>query len=203
MAKKLISLLPWLLLLAPWSANLWGWHWFDPTALRNQKGIEAYRKGDFAAALEQFLSAKGLKDDAPQLRNNTAAALYELKKYQEALKEISGGDAARLGPAQAARHYNQGNIHYRLQQYPQALESYKKCLKIDPADVQAKKNFELTLKKIQEQQQPPQEQPDDQAAAEPQQQKYEAMMQFLNQNEKQQMEKRKRKASATKNEKDW
>ena len=57
MAKKLISLLPWLLLLAPWSANLWGWHWFDPAALRNQKGIEAYRKGDFAAACQAMRDA--------------------------------------------------------------------------------------------------------------------------------------------------
>ena len=89
---------------------------------------------------------------------------------------------------------------------PQALESYKHSLLLDPDDVEAKKNFELTLKKIQEQKQQPQqqEQQDDQAEAEKQQkQKYEAMMQFLNQNEKQQMEKKKRKISAAKNEKDW
>jgi len=200
MAKRLIPLLLGFLLSAAWPADLWGWHWFEPAARRNQKGIEAFRKGDYAAALEQFLSAKGLKDGAPLLRNNTAAALFELKKYREALDELSGIDAARLGPSRAALHYNQGNIHYRLEQYPQALESYKQSLKIDPDDVQAKKNLELTLKKIQEQQQ---QQPDDRAGDERQQQKYEAMMQFLNQNEKQQMEKRKRKASAARNEKDW
>lgn len=203
MAKRLIPLLLGFMLLAAWPADLWGWHWFEPAARRNRKGIEAYRKGDYAAALEQFLSAKGLKNGAPQLRNNTAAALYELKKYREALAELSGIDAAKLGPARAALHYNRGNIHYRLEQYPQALESYKQCLKIDPDDIQAKKNFELTLKKIREQQQQPQQQPDERAGDEKQQQKYEAMMQFLNQNEKQQMEKRKRKASAARNEKDW
>ncbi len=203
MAKRLIPLLLGFLLSAAWPLDMWGWHWFEPAARRNQKGIEAFRKGDFAAALEQFLSAKGLKDGAPQLRNNTAAALYGLKKYREALAEVSAIDASSLGTGEAPLHYNQGNIHYRLEQYPQALESYKKCLKIDPDDIQAKKNLELTLKKIREQQQQPQEQPDNQADDEKQQQKYEAMMQFLNQNEKQQMEKRKRKASAARNEKDW
>ena len=187
MAKRLIPMLLGFLLAAAWPADLWGWHWFEPAARRNQKGIEAYRKGDFAAALEQFLSAKGLKDGSPQLKNNTAAALYELKKFREALDELSGIDAARLGPARATLHYNQGNSHYRLEQYPQALESYKQSLKIDPDDVQAKKNLELTLKKIREQQQQPQQQPDAGADDEKQQQKYEAMMQFLNQNEKQQM----------------
>jgi len=197
MAKRLIPLL-----LA--SGLLVGWHWFEPAARRNQKGIEAYRQRKYAAALEQFLSAKGLKAESPQLKNNTAAALYGLKKFQEALDEFSSIDPAALGAGQAALHYNLGNAYYRLGQYPQALESYKRGLRLDPDDVQGKKNFELTLKKIREQQQPQQqERQDDQAAAEKQKQKYDAMMQFLNQNEKQQMEKKKRKVSAAHNEKDW
>lgn len=198
MAKRLIPLL-----LA--FGLLTGWHWFEPAARRNQKGIEAYRQRKFAAALEQFLSAKGLKAEAPQLKNNTAAALYALKKYQEALDEFSSIDPAKLGTLAPAFHYNLGNAYYRLGQYPQALESFKRGLLLDPDDVQAKKNYELTLKKIREQQQPQQQeqQQDDQAAAEKQRQKYEAMMQFLNQNEKQQMEKKKRRISAAKNEKDW
>jgi len=198
MAKRLIPLL-----LA--CGLLTGWHWFEPAARRNQKGIEAYRQGKYAAALEQFLSAKGLKAAAPQLKNNTAAALYELKKYQEALDEFSSIDPAKLGAAASALHYNLGNAYYRLQQYPKALESYKRGLRLDPDDVQAKKNYELTLKKIREQQQQPQqqEQQDDRAEAEKQKQKYEAMMQFLDQNEKKQMEKKKRRISAAKNEKDW
>jgi len=198
MARKLIPLLLFPLLL--------GWHWFEPAARKNQKGIEAYRQGKFAEALEHFLSAKGLKAEAPQLKNNTAATLYELKKYQEALDEFSHIEPAKLGPAAAGLHYNLGNAYYRLGQLPKALESYKQCLLLDPDDLQGKKNFELTLKKIQEQQQQEQaqnQQQDPQAEAERQKQKYSAMMQFLNQNEKRQMEKKKRKIAPAKNEKDW
>ena len=64
MAKKLIILLLFPLLL--------GWHWFEPSARKNQKGIEAYRQGKLAEALEQFLSAKGLKTDAPRLKKREA-----------------------------------------------------------------------------------------------------------------------------------
>lgn len=196
--------LPALLLLAALARPLGAWHWFEPAARRNQKGIEAFRRGDFAAALEQFLSAKGLKPQEPRLRNNTAEALYQLKKYKEALDELASIDATRLGPARAAFHYNLGNVQYRLGQYPQALESYKSSLKLDPDDVAAKKNYELTLKKIQEQQQQQQQpQPQQQDQAEQQKQKYEAMMQFLNQNEKEQQQKRKHKAEPARNEKDW
>lgn len=196
MAKKLIPLLLIPLLL--------GWHWFEPAARRNQNGIEAYRQGKFTAALEQFLSAKGLKPASQQLLNNTAAALYQLKKYQEAADEFSRVDPAKLGAGAADLQYNLGNAYFRLGQFPKALESYKSCLLKNPDDVQAKKNFELTLKKIREQQQQQQNQlQDNQAEAERPKQKYSAMMQFLNQNEKKQMEKKKRKVSAAQNEKDW
>ena len=198
MAKKLIILLLFPLLL--------GWHWFEPAARKNQKGIEAYRQGKFTEALEHFLSAKGLKTQAPQLKNNTAAALYELKKYQEALDEFSRIEPDKLGAAAAGLHYDLGNTYYRLGQFPKALENYKQSLRLAPDDLQAKKNFELTLKKIQEQQQQEQaqnQQQDPRADAEKQKQKYNAMMQFLNQNEKKQMEKKKRKVDPVKNEKDW
>jgi tetratricopeptide (TPR) repeat protein len=203
MAKKLSPLLLLPLLLAASPGTLWGWHWFEPAARRNQKGIEAYRQEKFAAALEQFLSAKGLKPASQQLLNNTAAALYQLKKYQEAVDEFSRVDPAKLGSQAADLQYNLGNAYFRLGQFPKALESYKRCLLKNPDDTQAKKNFELTLKKIHEQQQQQNQPQDNRGDAERQKQKYSAMMQFLNQNEKKQMEKKKRKVSAVRNEKDW
>ncbi|MBN2400277.1 MAG: tetratricopeptide repeat protein [Candidatus Aminicenantes bacterium] len=205
MAKKtiLILLLPLLL----------GWHWFEPAARKNQKGIQAYREGKFAKALQDFLSAKGVKPDAPELKNNTAAALYELKKYKEAVEEFSRLDPGRLQLGKADFYYNLGNSYFRLGQFPQALENFKKSLLLNPDDSDGKKNFELTLKKIQENNQKPeqnqdqkqqsQDQNDPQNDPQQQKQKYKAMMQFLNQNEKQQLEKKKRKIAVVKNEKDW
>jgi tetratricopeptide (TPR) repeat protein len=208
MAKKsvLIPLLPLLILFL--SGTLHGWHWYEPAARKNQNGIRAYEEGRFAEALQNFLSAKGVNPDAPELKNNTAAALYELKKYKEALDEFSRLDPGRLPQGKAGFYYNLGNSHFRLGQFPQALENYKKSLRQNPDDNDAKINYELTLKKIREQQggQDPNPQPrageqrQDEAR---QKQKYDAMMQFLNQNEKQQLEKKKRRINAAKNEKDW
>jgi Ca-activated chloride channel family protein len=201
MAKKAI-----MILLVP---ILLGWHWFEPAARKNQKGIQAYQEGKFAEALRDFLSAKGAKPDSPELKNNTASALYELKKYKEAVDEFSRLNPSRLNLAKGDFYYNLGNSYYRLEQFPQALENYKKSLLQNPDDSDSKKNFELTLKKMQEQnqdqKQQPQNQKDQQNQQEQQQQKqkYNSMMQFLNQNEKQQMEKKKRKIAAAKNEKDW
>jgi len=207
MAKKAL-----LILLVP---LLLGWHWFEPAARKNQKGIQAYQEGKFAEALQDFLSAKGVKPDSPELKNNTASALYELKKYKEAVDEFSRLDPARLRLGKADFYYNLGNSYYRMEQFQQALENYKKSLRQNPDDIDCKKNFELALKKIEEQKQKqeqdqkpqPQDQKNPRQGQEQEQQqakqKYDAMMQFLNQNEKQQLEKKKRKVTAAKNEKDW
>ena len=37
------------------------WHWFEPAAKRNQKGIKAYEEQKYEDALNSFLSAKGLR----------------------------------------------------------------------------------------------------------------------------------------------
>ena len=191
------------------------WHWFEPVAKKNLNGLKAFHDGNYETALQAFLSAKGNKPDLAALKNNTAATLYELKKFQEAKEEFSSIDLETSKLEQSNHFYNMGNTNYRLEDYKQALEDYKKSLMLDPADINAKKNYELTLKKLEEQQKdkqdPDQEkQQDDKKDQQPQkqkeqerEQKYKNIMQYLNQNEKAQLEKRKRKVGIAKKEKDW
>ncbi len=193
MEKKLILLLAPLLLF---------WHWFEPAARRNQEGLHAYDQGRYADALQQFLAAKGIKPGSAALKNNTAAALYEMKKYREALEEFSKIDPEKSGLAKENIRYNQGNACYRLQQYEQALENYKQCLLANPNDRDAKINYELTLKKLQQGQPPPPAQ-SPQNLQNPPPRQDQALAQYLNQNEKEQMEKKKRKANPTRRQKDW
>ena len=217
---------------------LLGWHWFEPAARKNLKGIESYQNKEYETALNEFLSAKGIKPDLPELKNNTASALYQMKKYKEALEEFSGIDPEKVKIPASRLFYNVGNSFFRLEQYDKALESYKKSLLADPSDMDAKKNFEITLKKIEDQKkqqdqkdqdkkdqedkkdqkdqnkdkqdQKNQDQKDqdkkDQQQKQPQQkpeEKHKNLMQYLNQNEKKQLEKKKRAVGVAKKEKDW
>jgi tetratricopeptide (TPR) repeat protein len=129
------------------------WHWFEPAAKKNREGIEAYHAQKYDEALEQFLTAKGINPDLPQLKNNTAAALYQMKKYKEALEEFSAIDPEKAGIPRADFYYNLGNSLFRAQQYEKALQSYRKSLLENGGDMDAKKNYELTLKKIEDQKQ--------------------------------------------------
>jgi len=195
MGKKVI-----ILLLAP----LWiGWHWFEPAARRNQRGIWEFSKQRYADALKTFLSAKGLRPEAAELKSNTAAALYQLQKYREALAEWSAIQATRPISGQGDLFYDMGNTHFRLQQYDRALECYKQCLLRRPGDIAAKKNLEITLKKLAEPNKQNQESSPDQARQQPQRQDYQPMLRFLNQNEMEQLKRKKHSVAAAGRERDW
>lgn len=137
------------------------WHWFEPAAKKNRAGIDAYQQQKYEEALEQFLSAKGVNPDMAELKNNTAAALYQIKKYREALEEFSQIDPEKAGINKADFHYNLANSFFRDNQLEKALEHYKESLKLSPSDLDTKKNFELTLKKMEEQQKKDQQKKDE------------------------------------------
>jgi Ca-activated chloride channel family protein len=192
------------------------WHWFEPAAKRNQTGIKAYEEQKYEDALNAFLSAKGLRPDSALLKNNTASALYQMKKYQEALEEFSKIDPEKAKLSKSQFYYNLGNSYFRLNQFEKALENYKKSLIEDAGDIDAKKNYELTLKKMEEKNKKDQEKKDkkdekdkdkEQQQQQQQQQqkekKHENVMQYLNQNEKEQMKNKKRQVGVVRKEKDW
>ncbi len=192
---------------------LLGWHWFEPAARKNQEGISAYQQEKYEEALERFLSAKGIKPDMAELQNNTAVSLYQLKKYKEALEEFSQINPEKTNIDKDTFFYNLGNAFFRLNQFDKALACYKKSLLDNPEDIQAKKNFELTLKKIQQQQQQKQDKQNDkdqkdkdkeqQQQKEQRQKKHQQALQYLNQQEKEQMKDKKRKVGIARKEKDW
>ena len=218
--KKIIVV--WIVCLVP---LLMGWHWFDAAARRNADGIEAYNQGQFGEALQRFLSARGLKPENAALQHNTAAAMYRLGKFQEALEEFSRVEPGRFGVSRRDFHYNLGNTYFRLEQFDKALDHYKQALLQDPGDFDAKRNFELALKRLEQKKQQtrdpgqsPRDQKRDPGQSEPKaqppkgeggreqrpQEKYQALLQYLSQKEKEQLKERKRKvAREARREKDW
>jgi Ca-activated chloride channel family protein len=216
MEKRLIFII----LLVPFLVS---WHWFEPAAKKNQKGIKAYQAQKYEEALTEFLSAKGIRPDSAKLKSNTASALYQMKKYKEALEEFSKIDPEKITLSKADFYYNLGNSFFRLNQFEKALESYKKSMIVNSEDIDAKKNYELTLKKMQEQKKKDQQnkkqkkdkekkkdkkkdkqkQQQQQQQKQKKEQKHKNIMQYLNQNEKKQLKKKKRQIGIVRKEKDW
>jgi tetratricopeptide (TPR) repeat protein len=214
----------------------------DLAELKNNTASSLYQKEKYKKALKEFLSIGG-----HIFENDSTILSFEKYNYTPYGKPTSTeliakkvplynrGDtpgAEKLQIPKDQFYYNLGNTLYKLEKYDKALESYKQSLIANPDDMDAKKNYELTLKKIKEQkdkekqdkkqdkdqekekekekqqQDENKQQQDEEKQQQPQQQKekekkHQNIMQYLDQNEKKQMEKKKRKVVIVRKEKDW
>ncbi len=136
------------------------WHWFEAHAKKNLKGVEAFKQKKYSEALKEFLGARGIKPDMDALKSNTAVTLYQMKKYKEALEELNRIDNKKTTLSKADYFYNMGNTYFRMKQFDKALDSFKKSLIEDGTKLDTKKNYEITLKKIEEQKKKKKEQED-------------------------------------------
>ena len=124
-------------------------------------GNRLYDEGRYEEAHEQYLEALREAPDSPIVPFNDGNALYRTEEHQRAMESyrqaVESGDPA----VEAQAWYNLGNALYKQQQLEPALEAYKEALRRDPADTDAKHNFEVAFEQLQQQQQQQQQQSDD------------------------------------------
>ena len=66
--------------------------------------------------------------------------------------ERIAADSTRTDQERAEAFYNLGNAQFKQEKYPEALESYKNSLRMNPADQEAKYNYAYTKRLLQKQQ---------------------------------------------------
>jgi len=163
--------------------------WLDPVYDRSAEGIEAYGEENYGLSLGSFLEAQREKPDDPLLSFNVAAALSRLGRNEEAIGAYEAAAAdPRLEPAAL---YGAANDCFRMGKLPEAAELYKRSLRADPSDEDAKHNLELVnklLDQMEQQQQDQQQQ--DQQQQDQQQQDQQQQDQQQNSGEGQQQEER-------------
>ena len=128
---------------------------------RSTRGNRLYDEGRYEEAHEQYLEALREAPDSPIVPFNDGNALYRTEELQRAMESyrqaVESGDPA----VEAQAWYNLGNALYKQQQLEPALEAYKEALRRNPADTDAKHNFEVTLEQLQQQQQRSDDQQDE------------------------------------------
>ena len=113
-----------------------------------------YEAGDYRQALALFDAAAG-RDSTAALAYNGANALYRLKRYDEAAKRYRSAAGSAAG-FEIYRRFNLGNTLVRASEEAddkvtpllEAVEAYEAVLVLDPADLDAKWNLELTLRRL-------------------------------------------------------
>lgn len=98
-----------------------------------QKGIEAFNKGDFAAAAEAFEEVTSLSPETPEGHTNLALAYLQLKKMPEAIQELE--KAAELS-ADFRTWAQLGMAYVQVDRLQAAMRSFETALEKehDPND---------------------------------------------------------------------
>jgi tetratricopeptide (TPR) repeat protein len=135
-------------------------------------GNRAYKKGDYATAEIDYRRALDKVGESVGAKFNLANALYkqidsldaaqndgvkqqleQSRKLYETVAETASSDEQK-----AAAYYNEGNTYLREQNFKTAVESYKKSLRLNPKDMEAKQNLVFAQAMSNQQQQQPQQQ---------------------------------------------
>jgi tetratricopeptide (TPR) repeat protein len=124
-----------------------------------REGYRAYQDNNYSEAEVSFRKAEEEKSDSYIARYNTSAALYQQNKLEESGKRFTQLLQETSDPSEQAKLlHNIGNVMVEGEQYQEAVEAYKRSLKLNPKDDDTRYNLAYALEKLREQQQQQQQQ---------------------------------------------
>lgn len=150
MARGLPGLLAWGLVVAlAFPSSAWALGPLEKDHPLVEKGREAYAAGRFEEALEAFEAARAERPDDPAVEFNRADALAKLGRMEEAKAAFQRVADARNRPdLQQKAQYNLGNLYATTGDRQEALKAYRRALRMDPTDGQARHNYEVVLRNL-------------------------------------------------------
>lgn len=117
------------------------------------KGNQYYKQTQFDLAEAEYRKALQTDPANATAQYNLANALQKQKKYDEAVQVLeklySSGANNNLRSAAA---YNQGVAHTKQKALEASIESYKKALRLNPDDKEARENLQKALSELKKKQ---------------------------------------------------
>ena len=120
-----------------------------------RKGNRQFAKEKYDKSIESYTRATKAAPTSFEAGYNLANALFRAGRYdgaQKALERIAA-DSTLCDTDRADAAYNLGNVQFQQQKLKEALSSYRKAMRLNPADEQAKYNYAYTKRLLQEQEQ--------------------------------------------------
>jgi Ca-activated chloride channel family protein len=112
-----------------------------------EEGNQRFKAGKAEEALAEYEKAAQKLPSDPGVAFNRGTALYALSRFEEASEAFLRATEAKTRDRKAAAFYNLGNSYYQAKKWGEAVAAFKKSLAYDPADMRAKWNLELALRK--------------------------------------------------------
>lgn len=113
----------------------------DRAATHVNRGIIHMRQGRLEMALQDYSISARIQPDLADAQVNRGAALYGLRRYEEALEALNVGVNAENVNARSVAHYNRGLTNEKLGLIEAAYHDFRDALEIQP-------DFELAARQL-------------------------------------------------------
>jgi tetratricopeptide (TPR) repeat protein len=118
----------------------------------NNKAVKYFNESNFEQAAERLNKEITKQSTNYDLLNNAAGAEYKLNRLDEAQAKYNLvlNSTNTNAEEKFTAFYDLGNVEYRKENFQKAGDLYKKALKLNPSDKDAKYNLESVLLKLNE-----------------------------------------------------
>lgn len=122
----------------------------DPSlsAAAKERGNDAYKRGDFPAAVAEYSEAIKRDPASAVCYANRAAALSKLMDFASALRDAE--KAIKLDPKYVRAHCRKAACETAMKEFHKALETYNAALKLEPDNAEALEGVQRVVAKINE-----------------------------------------------------
>src|SRR5690606_8114238 len=116
----------------------------DP-AERNNAGNWFYQQGEYGLAIRAYHAAQVNAPDEPAAYYNLAGPLADTGQLRRAAETLEQAVATADEPLTLWIYYSLGDVYFQMARYAEAVDAYRYVLERDPADENARYNYELAL----------------------------------------------------------
>lgn len=117
------------------------------------RGNQYYKQTQYNLAETEYRKALQTEPENPTAQYNLANALQKQKKWDEAVQVLEGlyGNAGNDN-LRSATAYNQGVAYTKQKSLEPSIEAYKKALRLNPDDMEARENLQKALSELKKKQ---------------------------------------------------
>ncbi len=125
-----------------------------------RQGNRQFKREQFEKSVDSYQRALQHDSTSFEAKYDLASALYRTERYDKAEKTLLSiaNDSTRTELERGEVAYNLGNTQFAQQKYKEALSSYRHAMRCNPTDEDAKFNYAITKRLIQEEEQQQQNQ---------------------------------------------
>ncbi len=125
-----------------------------------RKGNKYYEEEKYTESEVEYRRGLDKNKESFEAMFNLGNALYRQGKHKEAAEQYqaAGGVVADDAEKMASVQHNIGNAQMAQQQFDQAIETYKRALRLNPKDDETRYNLAYAQEQLQQQQQQQQQQ---------------------------------------------